>query len=237
MSFYTTQLRFPLEQCLKDNNVDNLEENWKVFYKQCGLNDYPIFDEAYREHLNNVILRRYYFREIGFETMGQFAFMMRRTMHEIMPFYNKLYTSVDLVKNLLWDKDLNHDEVWTVDNDNKSESETTNDNTATSHDTTNNENVFQDTPMNALDSGDVKNKKYATSVTYDDTTNDGTTNSKGSTNFSGNEVKDEDGTRSWHEYGYTESPINKLLKLRPELFNIDSRVCDELNTLFINLWQ
>lgn len=237
MSFYTTQLRWPLEQFLKDNNVDNTEANWHLFYEKCGLNDYPIFNEAYRDHLNTVIIRRYYFREIGFETMAQFAWMMRRTMHEIMPFYNKMYTSVDSIQNLLWDKDLNHDEVWSVDNDNKSNSETTNENDSTSHDVTNNENVFQDTPMNALDTGAVDNKQYATSITNDDTVTDGTTNSSGKTNFSGTELKDEDGTRSWHEYGYTESPINKLLKLRPELFNIDERICDELNTLFINLWQ
>ena len=57
------------------------------------LGDYPIFDEAYRDYLNRKIIDHYYFREIGLETPDRFAFYLRRTMNEVMPYYNELYKS------------------------------------------------------------------------------------------------------------------------------------------------
>lgn len=58
-----------------------------------GLNTYPIFDEDYREGLNQKIIDRYFNREIGMETIDMFQLAMRRKMNEIMPLYNKLYLS------------------------------------------------------------------------------------------------------------------------------------------------
>lgn len=46
MSRYTIELRYLIE-----GNYD------------LGLKDYPIFDESYREQLNNKIIQHYYFRE------------------------------------------------------------------------------------------------------------------------------------------------------------------------------
>lgn len=57
------------------------------------LETYPIFDESYRNVLNNKILSHFYFREIGLETPQKFNFFLRRRMNEIMPFYNQLYKS------------------------------------------------------------------------------------------------------------------------------------------------
>ena len=37
-----------------------------------GLKDYPIFDESYRETLNNKIIMHYWMRERGAETAGLF---------------------------------------------------------------------------------------------------------------------------------------------------------------------
>ena len=115
MSRYTTQLRFPIEQKLTDLKLSNTEENWPQAYQILGLQDYPIFDETYRSTLNNKIIRSYYFREIGFETLGQFAWQMRRTMFEIMPYYNQLYKSELLDIDPFKTKDMNYDETWTRD--------------------------------------------------------------------------------------------------------------------------
>lgn len=52
---------------------------------------YPIFDENYRNTLNNKILEHYRFREIGFETPQLFVYYLNRTLNEIMPYYNELY--------------------------------------------------------------------------------------------------------------------------------------------------
>lgn len=56
-----------------------------------GLTSYPIFDEAYRQQLNNKIVEHYWFREIGQETPQLFKMFLNRTMNEIMPYYNELY--------------------------------------------------------------------------------------------------------------------------------------------------
>ncbi|WP_459617235.1 hypothetical protein, partial [Enterobacter hormaechei] len=65
MSKYTTELRWIIE-----NGYD------------LQLNEYPIFDENYREELNQKIINHYYFREIGFETVGLFRFYLKQTMNE-----------------------------------------------------------------------------------------------------------------------------------------------------------
>jgi hypothetical protein len=70
MSKYTTELRFIVEQGLQSRLADNIEANWPLIYSDIGLDDYPIFQEAYRETLNNKIIRHYYTREIGAETVG-----------------------------------------------------------------------------------------------------------------------------------------------------------------------
>lgn len=55
------------------------------------LNSYPIFDENYRNTLNNNILFHYYENEIGLETPALFRFYLKQRLNEIMPFYNTLY--------------------------------------------------------------------------------------------------------------------------------------------------
>lgn len=61
-----------------------------------GLDSYEIFDESYRDTLNNKIIDEYYLREVN-GTADAFKFYINRAMTQIMPYYNKLYES-DLVK-------------------------------------------------------------------------------------------------------------------------------------------
>lgn len=98
MSKYTTELRYLIE-----NNFD------------IGLKTYPIFDENYRELLNQKIINHYYFREIGMETAELFKRYLNTTMNEIMPYYNQLYKSellefnpfYNVDKNIVSDKNIN----------------------------------------------------------------------------------------------------------------------------------
>jgi hypothetical protein len=76
-----------------------------------GLNDYPIFDEDYRAILNKKIVDHYYFSEIGFETAAIFKHYLNTTMREIMPVYNKMYLTNDLIENPLRDFDETTDET------------------------------------------------------------------------------------------------------------------------------
>ena len=70
-----------------------VESGYKI-----DLQSYPIFSENHREELNKKIIEHFYFREIGFETAELFNFHLKRTMNEIMPYYNKLFRS-ELLEN------------------------------------------------------------------------------------------------------------------------------------------
>ena len=97
MSVYTMELRHAVNNALYASGVDisgypeDNEAYWPLAYRYIGLADYPIFDEDYRATLNNDIIRHYYMREIGCETLEQFAFRVRGHMIRMMPYYNDLY--------------------------------------------------------------------------------------------------------------------------------------------------
>lgn len=55
---------------------------------------FPIFDEDYREELQQKIVDHYYLQEIGFETPQAFVHMLNSRMREIMPKYNAMYRSM-----------------------------------------------------------------------------------------------------------------------------------------------
>lgn len=93
MSVYTTEVRYICECAsglLLDvgyNDIDTVIENsWKKIFE-----NFPIFNESYREVLCKKILAHYYTREIGAETVALWKFWLNRKMREIMPYYNKLY--------------------------------------------------------------------------------------------------------------------------------------------------
>jgi len=59
-----------------------------------GLCDYPIYDEAFRPVLNQLITDHFWLREIGAETVEMFVFYLNRTMREIMPIYNIIFAKL-----------------------------------------------------------------------------------------------------------------------------------------------
>lgn len=96
MSKYTTEVRFICERAAGydesvgyDKVEEILEESWKKVFDF----SFPIFDEDYRPVLCKKILKHYYTREIGFETVGLWKLKLNMLMNEIMPYYNKLYES------------------------------------------------------------------------------------------------------------------------------------------------
>lgn len=59
-----------------------------------GMQDYPIFDEGYREKLNRAIYDHFRFRRIASETPAMFVFHLNRRMNEQMPNINPVYELV-----------------------------------------------------------------------------------------------------------------------------------------------
>ena len=232
MSKYTTLLRYPIEQELDELGYPHDESYWPFVYDHVGLGDYPIFDIGYRSTLNNKIIRAYYFREIGFETFEQFRWQIRRMMHEIMPYYNQLYLSQDLVTDPMTDTDTGFSEAWTRDAVNSSAS--TSHASRTGETASDDRSVFQDTPMNRLDYDSVEDFSYATNVTDEA----GTTKSSDITNSdsAGKRVDDDEGTKRHDEKGRTKSQSDLLIAYRSTFINIDRDIIEELQPLFMSLW-
>lgn len=224
MSKYTTELRWVIEQTLDDLKLPHTEENWKYVYKILGLDDYPIFSEVYREGLNNKIIRHYYTREIGAETVGRFRMFVKDAMFLIMPYYNQLYNSEILARGMepLGDRNIkNTEHAWGSASNTGSNQNTTNNDT---------ESVFNDTPSSEMIPAQIKNLEYATSVTLDKdaTTANGTSTSSG----------EYDNMVEKNETGYSR-PQAELLKLYRETFlNIDNEIVTniELSHCFMTIW-
>lgn len=103
LSKYTTEIRFicerfaGLDESQGFTKVDDIVEKARhsIFEK------YPIFDENYRGVLETKILKHFYTREIGFETVGLWLLKLNQKMCEIMPYYNQFYESEKLSFNPL----------------------------------------------------------------------------------------------------------------------------------------
>ena len=108
MSKYTTEVRFICENAAGyEHSVgyDKVEEVIDKSWQKVFDFNFPIFDEDYRSVLCKKILKHYYTREIGFETIGLWKLKLNMMMNEIMPYYNKLYETELLKFNPLNDAD------------------------------------------------------------------------------------------------------------------------------------
>lgn len=202
MSKYTTEIRYICEhfsgltESVGYNDVEQVIKNClpKVF----DFN-FPIFDESYRSVLETKILRHYYTREIGLETVGLWKLKLSTKLNEIMPYYNKLYKSELIEFNPLYDVDLTRERkiegkgtkdtengenrsgsnnTETTQNNDSTVEETGGDNgttTGTANGTQNQNtngngtNMYSDTPQGAIT--DLQAGRYLTNATIDSATN------------------------------------------------------------------
>ena len=202
MSKYTTTIK-----TLIDNNFD---------FK---MTSYPIFDENYRETLNQKILYHYYENEIGFETASLFRFYLNNKLNEIMPYYNELYNKqIKLLDKL----DKNVDLTETFKRDSKTNT------TSKSNSKNSGKNVFLDTPQGNLYKGDIDSTDYATSVTWNKNDIDDT--SEGTGTGLENYIKTITGNNG------SKYNIEVLKDIKDNIMNIDLMIINELNDLFMGIY-
>lgn len=94
---YTIKLKSLLDNEETKALIDNALSKYKLYT--------PLHKELYgyiptREELNNKIINYYKYYEIGFETIGRFIEELEVTMNEIMPKYNQMYKSVDIMNDI-----------------------------------------------------------------------------------------------------------------------------------------
>ena len=185
------------------------------------MDSYPIFDENYRNTLNQNILYHYYENEIGFETAPLFRFYLNQKLNEIMPYYNELYkVQKKLIDENLLLNNVNLTETLHGSNTTKTSS--------TSQSLSNGKNLFQDTPQGQISQTDINNQTWATNLTLNK-----------------NEIEDESNAtgNGTNEYLKTiignnggKFNIDVLNDIKNNLMNIDLMIINELNDLFMGIF-
>ena len=186
------------------------------------MDSYPIFDENYRNTLNQNILYHYYENEIGFETASLFRFYLNQKLNEIMPYYNELYK----VQKKLIDDNLLLNNVNITE---QLQGSNTTETSSTSQSTNKGKNLFQDTPQGNISNQDINAQNvYATNITL----NDNSINDNSSANGSGT-----------NEYIKTiignnggKFNIDVLNDIKNNLMNIDLMIINELYDLFMQIF-
>ena len=181
-----------------------------------GLQDYPIFDENYRETLNNNILYYYYEDEIGFETPELFKIYLNRTMNRIMSYYNNLYLAQ---KNILDSGIFN----------NVNYKETSNrqlNSYANSTSNSKGKGLYQDTPQGQISMTEFEDQHYATNLTLN--------NNESTDSSNGNSV--DDYIRNVTGNNGNRYPVELLYEVRKNLINIDDLIINELKDLFMGIY-
>ena len=202
-----------------------------------GLKDYPIYNEAHRETLNNMIINHYFMSEIGQETPELFKIYLNNTMNEIMPRYNLMYKALDEYyeqQSLLGNIDLTTTETISGTN-NQTNSGT---DTVKNYINQSGKNIRMDTPQGELALQDIDAQTvYATEATI----------SKAIANGDDNKTITEHGaivdststqTRTNHVHGnnggkYSLDIINQM---NDSIYNVDAQIIKELQPLFFGLY-
>ncbi|MBQ8998890.1 MAG: hypothetical protein IJ086_09435 [Clostridium sp.] len=197
MAQYTLELR----EIIKSKNIFN-SINYELYN-----NDYkPIFEEKF--------IKRYYFREIGCETVGRFLIYLETMLNEIMPYYTRLYKTT----TYKYDPLLNYDLI------EETTREIVGENTTTSLTDNMGDSKSYDTPI-------TRNNVYKNSPSFISETND-KVGYKGNNNNKTNEVNKRT-TKGNIGVMATQDLIEKERKL---ILDIDRLILDDLEVLFMQVF-
>lgn len=97
MAHYTTEVRTICEALTSNvrSGASKIDEIVNGAIPQIFNDSWDTFDSSHKTELCEKILKHYYFREIGVETVPLWIFMLNRKLVEIMPKYNKMYEVVE----------------------------------------------------------------------------------------------------------------------------------------------
>lgn len=184
--------------------------------------DFPKLPDVEEGTTEKAILKAYYMREIGFETVGRFKLALNQRLNQIMPYYVKLAESEKLQgENPLENYNLiDHSDRHTDTNGTNTENGTETSKTDT-------HNRFDDTPSSEL-SFDTN---YATSITDVDTSNNTTNNS---TFTNKNNVVDTYDRNAHGIMGFNKQEL--LSDYRKNILNINEMIIREVADLFMLIY-
>lgn len=212
MAYYTVQL------------IDLIKSGYDL-----GLMNYPLFDENYRQTLNNKIVDHYAFEEIGFDTPERFKFELNKSMNEIMPYYNELYKAQISMLEKQLDGNVNLKETF----EDEQKSNASSNSNSMNQGSSNNKGVYQDTPSEEILQEDLNSLKHASNFTMGNAnqTNEINDASNSLVENTNNYVKIMVGNNG------TKYSIEMINVLKSNLINIDLEIIQKLKENFMLLWM
>ena len=236
MSKYTTEVRFICETAAgltESDGYNKVSDIIEAARPNIFDFDYPIFDNSYKQTIETKILKHYYTREIGSETVGLWRLWLDRRMNEIMPYFNQLYESARLEFQPFYDVDYTRSGTDAEDMSESGQSSSTNSGsdvttttgnqsgtsnaTNTGRSNGNSWDYYSDTPQGSVQN--IENKTYLTNArnNTDEVSSSGSatettsgTNNETSTLAHGHKINDTDSRTRDTDREHTETVRGKM---------------------------
>lgn len=232
------QLRTYIEQATQNDSSLSVRDRIEAGRSKLFDFDYPIFDETYRKVFETHFIRKFYMREIGFETEGLFKFNLETWLIINMPYFNKLFESELLTFDPLKNQDVTVSTTKTTDQDSTSNATGTQTTDATRTDNTFSRRLESTNPDTRLaittqdGSGVIE---YASEINENKAT--GTNSANGTTNDTQNVSASVDSVEDYLEtrLGKTgDKSYSKLLEeYRNSFIRIENQIFQEMQELFM----
>lgn len=263
MSNYTTEVRYIIESLAEEHG--SIEDMISTA-KQKIFSDYWTTQNVdYKPVLEQKILRHYYTREIGLETVELWKMKLNMTLAEIMPKYNLLYKTYNaIIDKLISNVDLTETRNDTANSTTSGTSTNTSTNTSkntgsSTGNTTSTNNgsgssdawqTANDTPQGGLTG--LEENKYLSSAVHNkgETTQASTATTENTSSSTANTENKTDGKATNSSTANTTNEyikhiignngainyIDEYNKLLNGYLNIDKMIIDELEPLFMGLF-
>ena len=191
--------------------------------------DFPFYSEDRKDlyTFKTYFLLRYWNNYIGFETLGMWKTAFIAKMHELNPYYTKLYDAIQ------------HDNPFTNTNITITEAEKGNEKTTTNStdageseikNSQNYQNIDSDNPQVT-----VATEDYASTMSRGETINNTKTTANNS--HTGNDNKDSKRDRETKETGLRgKSTSEAIAEYREQIQNINREIVEACRDLFLKVW-
>lgn len=191
--------------------------------------DFPFYSKDRKDlyTFKTYFLLRYWNNYIGFETLGMWKTAFIAKMHELMPYYIKLYDAIQ------HDNPFTNTNITITEAEKGSEKTTTNSTDAGESEVKNSQNyqnIDSDNPQVT-----VATEDYASTMSRGETVNNTTTTANNS--HSENDNKDSKRNRETKELGLRgKSTSEAIAEYREQIQNINREIVEACRDLFLKVW-
>lgn len=191
--------------------------------------DFPFYSEDKKDMytFKTYFLLRYWNNYIGFETLGMWKTAFLAKMHELMPYYTKLYDAIQ------HDNPFTNTNITITEAEKGSEKITINSTDAGASEVKNiqnYQNIDSDNPQVT-----VATEDYASTMSRGETINNTTTTANNT--HAGNDNKDSKRDRETKEAGLRgKSTSEAIAEYREQIQNINQEIVEACRDLFLKVW-